>query len=188
MENRDGKQGNVLKVVQLGLQNRVYDAMKQSGFSAEKLAQEFRNEGFDITPQSLRKFIRKTKDAQKEIMRQDSRVHNEITQLAMNYTKEIKEILDEIKEVKQEAKDTKDFITYNQMISRLMQGLELIAKITGDVKPKAAVNYDIKVIYNEINNSIEKEMGNLSNEKVIDVEYEIAEEDKIETEKMRQGQ
>jgi hypothetical protein len=179
--------GNVLKVVEMGLQNKVYDAMKKPGFSVEGLARQLQNEGVDITPQSIRKFIKKSKDAQKEIIQQDMKMSSELSQLAMDYNKELKDILKEIQVVKNDAKDTKDYVTYNQMISRILQGIELLAKITGDMKPKANINYDIKVIYNEINNDIEKQMSELKNEKIIDVEYEIKEEDKIETEKTRQG-
>lgn len=185
MQNRDGANGNVLKVIQLGVQDKVYEAMKKPGFSVEALTRQLQNEGLDITAQSIRKFISKTKEAQKEIIKQDLKTSNEIMQLAMDYSKELKDILAEVQEVKKEAKDTKDFVTYNQMISRLLQGIELIAKLTGDIKPKANINYDIKVIYNEINNDIEKQMVDLTSNKTIDVEYEIVEEDKIEEQNIK---
>jgi hypothetical protein len=187
MNERDGNKGNVLKIVQLGLQNKVYDAMKSPGFSVEGLTRQFQNEGIDITAQSIRKFIKKTKEAQKELIKQDLKASNEIMQLAMDYSKELKGILTEVQQVKNEAKDNKDFVTYNKLVGKLLQGIELIAKLTGDVKPKANINYDIKVIYNEINNDIEREMSRLTTDKIIDIEHEIIEDDKKEFERISEA-
>ena len=187
MQSRNGSAGNVLKVVQLGVENKVYDAMKQPGFSVEALTRQFQNEGIDITAQSIRKFIRKTKEAQKALIKQDLKVSGEIMKLAMDYSKELKDILKEVQEVKDDAKNSKDYVTYNQMIDKLYKGLELIAKLTGDIKPRVDVNYDIKVIYNEINNDIEKQMSVLNSNKAVDVEYEIVEEDKKEYERINEA-
>jgi gas vesicle protein len=187
MESRNGSKGNILKVVELNLQNRVYDAMKKPGFAVEELTRQLGNEGIDITAQSIRKFIRKTKDAQKELIKQDMKVSGEIMKLAMDYSKELKDILKEVQQVKNEAKENKDFVTYNQLVGKLLQGIELIAKLTGDVKPKANINYDIKVIYNEINNDIEKQMSGLTSDKIIDIDYEIAEDDKKEYERLSEA-
>ena len=105
----------------------------------------------------------------------------------MDYSKELKEILKEVKEVRDDAKNSKDYVTYNQMIDKLYKGLELIARLTGDIKTKVDVNYDIKVIYNEINNDIERQMSILNDNKSIDVEYEIVEEDKKEFERINEA-
>lgn len=185
MQTRDGSKGNVLKVIELGVENKVYEAMKKPGFSVEALTRQLQNEGIDITSQSIRKFINKTKTAQQELIKQDLKASGEIMQLAMDYSKELKSILKEVQEVKDEARINKDFVTYNQLVGKLLQGIELIAKITGDVKPKANINYDIKVIYNEINNDIERQMGVLTDsDKILDVEFEVEKEDKLEREKM----
>jgi len=55
MENK-----NILKVIRLGLQERVYNAMRNPIFSVEGLCRDLNAEGIKITSQSIRKFIRKT--------------------------------------------------------------------------------------------------------------------------------
>ena len=94
--------------------------------------------------------------------------------------------MDEVGEVAEETKGTKDYATYNQMIDKLFKGVELIAKITGDIKPKG--NMDINIIYNQINSNIEKDMrdtrNDIFNAKVIDIDYEIAKEDKFYSDKI----
>ncbi len=178
--NRKGKKGNVLKVVELGLQDKVYTAMKQIGFSAASLARELRSEGIEITAQSIRKFIKKTKKAQQQLIQTDLKASNEVIKLSMNYNKALNDILKEVEEVKNTAKDKKDYITYNQLIGRLLQGIELFAKLTGDMKPKGSV--DINIIYNEITTDIENKMKNLKNNlhsdsTIVDVEFEVSNED-----------
>jgi len=172
---------NVLKVIQLNLQDRVYNSMKKQDFSVEGLCREFNNEGLKITAQSIRKFIKKTKQAQQELIKKDVKLSNEIMKTAMDYNKALREILNEVKDVKNQAKDEKDFTTYNQLIGRLLQGIELFAKLTGDMKPKG--NVDINIIYNEINDNIENKMEKAKKDifdstNIIDVEYEIINDDK----------
>ena len=105
----------------------------------------------------------------------------------MDYSKALKEILTEVQEVKDEAKTEKDFTTYNQLVGRLMQGIELIAKLSGDLKPKGSI--DINIIYNEINTDVEKKMSDLKdkivNGEVIDVDAEIIEEDSRQENKLK---
>jgi len=172
-------QGNVMKVVSLGLQDRVYSEMKKPTFSIEKLARTLSEEGTNITSQSIRKFIHKTKKAQQELIAKDLQTANQVKQLTIDYTKELHSILDEVKEVKNTAKDEKDMATYNQLIGRLMQGIELLAKLTGDIKPKGSV--DINIIYQEINQEVQQDMKKLRKEmfsgKVIDIDFEIKKSD-----------
>lgn len=179
---------NVLKVVELGLEQRVYDAMKKKGFSVEALTRELNDEGIEITAQSIRKFIKKTKKAQRELIQQDLSLTKEIKELTMDYNNAIRSILDEVNEVKNEAKNEKDYATYNQLIGRLMQGIELIAKLTGDLKPKQSI--DINVIYHELNNDIEKRMRDNSRQfkmaEVIDIDAIVEEEDEKESKKLRE--
>jgi len=187
----DVKKKNILKIVELGLENQVYEAMRKPGFSAEALAREFTADGHSITAQSIRKFIKKTKKAQQEIIQKDMRVSSELVKTAMDYNKALRSILDEVEEVKNEAKNEKDFTTYNQLVGRLLQGIELFAKLTGDMKPKG--NVDIKIIYNQINDDIETSMQGVrkdlfSKVGAIDIDFEILEEDKIISEKISSGE
>lgn len=177
---------NVLKVIELGLENRVYDAMKEKGFSVEALTRQLNDEGINITAQSIRKFIKKTQKAQKELIAKDLSVANEIKKLTMDYGAAIRGILDEVNEVKNMAKDEKDYATYNQLVGRLMQGIELIAKLTGDLKQQGQV--DINIVYNEISNDVEKKMKNKSFKvpEVIDIDKIIEEEDYARAEDIKE--
>jgi hypothetical protein len=178
------KPGLSLKVVELGIQDKVYEAMMKPNFSVEGLTRELNSQGIVITSQSIRKFIKKTKDAQKELIKTDLNSANEIKKLTIDYATEIKDILAEVKEIKNTALNDKDLATVNQMIGRLFQGLELVAKLTGDIRPSGSV--DINIVYNEINSNIEKDMkdvrSKLFDSEVFDVEAEVIEEDKQEEE------
>lgn len=173
-------QGNILKVVRMGLNDRVYQEMKKDTFSVEKLTKELNAEGKNITAQSIRKFIRKTKKAQQELISKDLRSAEQFKNLTMDYSRELKDILEEVKTVKNQAITNKDLATYNQLVGRIFQGIELIAKITGDIKPKG--NVDIKIIYNEISNKIEKDMDDIKKDIFSDspeiIDAEIIKDDK----------
>ena len=168
---------NVLKVVELGLEQKVYDAMKKPGFSVEALTRQLNDEGINITAQSIRKFIKKTKKAQRELIQKDLSLANEIKALTLDYSAAIRSILDEVNEVKNDAKNEKDYATYNQLVGRLMQGIELVAKLTGDLKQSGHV--DIKIVYNEINSEVEKKLSGkkFKMPEVIDIDAVIIEED-----------
>ena len=186
MLNEENK--NVLKIIRMNLQNRVYEAMKRPNFSAESLCREFNAEGLQITAQSIRKFIKNTKQAQRELIQKDVRMSTEIMKIAMDYNKELRNILTEVQEVKNQAKTEKDFTTYNQLIGRLLQGIELFAKLTGDMKTKG--NIDVKIVYNQISDSIENNMRDIKKNVLdtcdaLDVDYEVVSEDKKITEKLQ---
>ena len=179
MTNDKKMQGNVMKVVALGLEDRVYNEMKKPTFSIEKLSRQLSEEGTNITAQSLRKFIHKTKKAQQELIAKDLQTATQVKQLTLDYTHELHSILDEVKDVKNTAKNEKDMATYNQLIGRLMQGIELLAKLTGDIRPKGTV--DINILYQEINNEVQQDMKKLRKDmfsgKIIDVDFEIKKSD-----------
>ena len=179
--------GNIMKVVDMGLDLRVFEEMKRDGFSAEALSRKLKTEGKEISAQSIRKFIKKSKKAQQELIQKDIHTAEILKTQIMDYSKALKEILTEVQEVKDEAKTEKDFTTYNQLVGRLMQGIELIAKLSGDLKPKGSI--DINIIYNEINTDVEKKMSDLKdkivNGEVIDVDAEIIEEDSRQENKLK---
>jgi len=172
---------NVLKVKALGIEDKVLHAMKGEKFSVEELTRELNGDGINITAQSIRKYIKKTRKAQQELLKKDTNRAYEVAKITMDYEKELKLILDEVKEVKNSAKDKHDFMLYDRLIGRLLQGIELIAKLTGDMGPLG--NVDIKFIYNEINTDVESKMKQIKddvrdNATIIDVDAEIIEEDK----------
>ena len=76
--------GNVLKVIALGLDKRVYEEMKKPDFSVEALTRQLNSEGFKITAQSIRKFIRNTKRAQRELIAKDINTAVEVKKLTMD--------------------------------------------------------------------------------------------------------
>lgn len=185
MENNElnlNKKSNILKVSELGLDQRIFDEMKKPKFSVEDLTRRLNAEGVQITAQSIRKFVKKSKKAQQNIIATDLHAMEEYKKTTMDYIKVLNNILDEVECIKNSVKDTKDYITYNQMIGRIMQGIELMAKISGDMKPKSTV--DINIIYNEISSDIEKKNRNLKNELfkegvIIDVDTDVSTEDKV---------
>lgn len=179
---------NIMRVVELGLQTRVLEAMKEPGFSPNKLSATLQKENIDLSAHSIRKFIKNTKEAQRELISRDLHQANELVKITMDYNKALKDILKEVEEVKNEAKTEKDYVTYNQLVGRILQGIELIAKLTGDIKPKGSV--DIKIIYNEISRDIENDMKEVkknmfSEDNIIDIDYIIIEEDKKEENKIK---
>lgn len=168
-----------LKIVELGLQQRVYEAMKSPTFSANSFCEELKKEGINISVPSILKFISKSKDAQTQFIKEDIKLANELKTLTTDYTKALKDILNEVEEVKNTVKNEKDYVTYNQLIGRLMQGIELIAKISGELNPNNA-KIDIKYVYNEINMNIEKDMKRVKDammaDAIVDVDAEIIKE------------
>ena len=170
----------VLKVEELGLQTRVYEELMKPKPSMDALTRRLNSEGYAITVQSVRKFVNHTKEAQRELVSKDANAASDLKQLTIDYTKTMKDILEEVKEVKDTARNDRDFATYNQLIGRLMQGIELMAKLSGDIRPKGSI--DINIVYNEINADIERSMGKFKNDmikaQVIDVDAKILEEDK----------
>jgi hypothetical protein len=180
MEKEDrNKHSLILKVTELGLDGRVYEAMKQPRFSVEALTRQLNEEGIEITAQSIRKFIKKTKKAQQELISRDLRAADEYRQITLNYGKALKDILVEVEQVKNTSLAEKDYTTYNQLIGRIMQGIELVAKLTGDIKPKGSI--DINIIYQEINEDVDRKMKTVKNDifrgKIIDIDAEVEEED-----------
>lgn len=184
------KRGNVLKVTELGLQDRVYSEMKKPKFSVEALTRILNEEGVDITAQSIRKFIKKTKKAQQELIQSDLQTATELTKTIKDYGHYLKKIMTEIEEVAEETKGDKDYATYNQMVGRLMQGVELIAKLTGDIKSKGSV--DINIIYNEINNDMANDMRRMKREifkdTIIDIDADILEADLQSEKEIKEGE
>ena len=185
-KKRTNTKGNIMKVVELGLEQRVFDEMRKPKFSVEAFCRQLADEGIKITPQSVRKFIRKTKNAQQILAQQDLSVAREVKELTMNYTTELKNILTEVQEVKNEAKADKDLAIYDKLVGRIYQGIELLAKLSGEIKPKGSV--DIKIIYNSIQDDVESRMRKIKDELLktsVDVDSIIEEEDEKYAEELR---
>ena len=79
--------------------------------------------------------------------------------------------------------------TYTKLIGKLYQGIELLAKLRGDLQQKNNKGVDINIIINEINKEAfdhnKTLRDNLHNIKTIDIEAEIVEEDKQKEQELR---
>jgi galactitol-specific phosphotransferase system IIB component len=159
-EKRNIKKHNTSKIETLGLKNRLFDEMKKPDFNVLKFTKQLQEEGYDISNSSVNRYIYSSKEIQKDIIATDLRAAEEFKKITIDYTRALKSILDEVEEVKNDAKTERDFTTYNQLVGRLMQGIELIAKLSGDLNPKEKI--DINIIYQQINNDIETKMKNIS--------------------------
>ena len=171
---------NVQKVVRLGLQDRVFQALKDK-MSIEHLTKEFTEEGINITAQSIRKFIKSSQTAQKEMIKKDLSEAADYKRMIMDYNSELKDMLQEVKSIKTEVKTEKDWVTYNQMFGRLLQTIELFSKLSGDLQQSGTTKVDIKVMYNQINTEAEKLNRTKSSEifqDIIDVDSIVVDEDK----------
>ena len=172
------KNPTILKVVRLGLQDKIFNMMKENK-NAEEMVKILKSEGINIHPHSIRKFINTNKDAAKIFIAKDIKKYGEYKKLVMEYDKEIKTILDDVNEMRQLAKDTKDFQAYSALVGRLLQGIDLFAKIMGDIKPDGST--EINFIFNEISKDVEKELktarGNIfTDEEIIDVDFIVNDE------------
>ena len=181
------KGSHTMKVVQLGLEKRIIKDSLKKGFSAEALAIKLAEEGTPIGAHSIRKFIKKSSKARQELISKDINAAEKYLEYALEYDKEIKSILYELKEMVQQVKEDGDITGYNQLIGRIFQAIELVAKFAGDLKPSGSV--DINIVYNVIKEDIEKKNQLLRKElfgdsKIIDVDFEVQNEDRELSEKI----
>lgn len=146
---------------------------------ATKISTTLKKKGIKISPLGINRWLSNQRNSDVTETAVESRKKFEM--VVVDYKTEIKDILDEVKEIKKIAKEEKKLDVYVKLVGKLYQGIELLAKLMGDIKPKG--NVDINIIINEINKQTfdeKKGMRNLlhNTEKVINVEAEIIEEDK----------
>lgn len=142
--------------------------------------------GIKIAPVGINRWLSKHKQDSMDNTNVANREKFDL--MVINYKEEITNILDEVKEMKTQAKEKGDLQIADKMIGRLFQGLELLAKLMGDIKPSGSV--DIKVIIKEINQNIfnEKKDGRykLFNSDIVNAEYEIIKNDNKEKAKINE--
>ena len=188
-EEKIQNNNKISKIDSYNLQSRLFEAMKSPDFNPSTFATQLQKEGFDISHNSIRRYMNNTKEIQKQIISSDLQVAEQVKKITIDYTKALKSILDEVEEVKNTAKTEKDFVTYNQLVGRLMQGIELIAKLSGDMNPKSTI--DINIVYKQINEDVEKNMKNVTDsikDKIIDIDADILEEDMKTEQSIKQGE
>lgn len=167
------------KIKFLKLDKLIFDLAIKHNNVAAKVHRELAEMGITIEYSHIVHFIRKitgTKLQEKKFKMEVDRV-SEYNKLSMDYSKELKSILDEVRQIKEKVIKESDYNAYNQLIGRLMQGIELLAKINGDIKLKPTL--DINILYEKVSNDVERRMTKLHNDiykgkiQVIDVDYEI---------------
>lgn len=155
---------------------------------ASKISQMLKEDkDVKISPLSINRWLKKQRE--KDLSEKGIESKEKFDNIVMNYTHELKSILDEIKEIKAIAIQEGKLDTYAKLVGKIYDGLNLFAKINGDIQQKSSGSMDINIIINEINKETFGENKQLRNKlhgfETIDVEAEILEEDKEEEKKLR---
>lgn len=131
--------------------------------------------GIKIGVASVGKWLRKQKKAIKAKTTTELASKEKFEVMVMDYQTEISNILEEVKEMKDIAKNDRKLDTYAKLVDRLYKGIELIAKLSGDIKGSGSV--DINVIINEINkdsfDNHKETRGELFDKSAFDIKAEI---------------
>ena len=171
-------------VEKFGVEDKVLKMYKDR-VPATKISKVLKAEGINIAHVGINRWLKAVK--KKELEKNEIAITKKFEGMVMDYQSEITNILDEVKEMKTIAKEEKQVKDYANLVSKLFQGIELLAKLMGDIKPKGST--DIKIVINEINKqAFDKYKNNrkefFCDEKVI--EAEIIEEDKEQEEKLNE--
>ena len=176
--------GQLFAVEKFNVADEVLE-LYQDNIPLTQISDRLKAKGIDIKPLAINRWIAEQKKAAVTKSKDESLKKFEV--IALNYKNEITSILEEVKELKKFAKDEKKLDLYVKLVSKLFQGIELLAKLMGDIKPSNSV--DINIIINEMNKKVFDEKKSLRNnlfgKTVIDVEAEITESDKKEEEKIK---
>jgi len=102
--------------------------------------------------------------------------------MAINYSNELKTILEEVKEMKAIAKARGELDNYTKLVGKIYDGINLFAKIHGDIKQGGGSNnVDINIIIEKINETASENSQRLRNSfnkhKTFTVDAEIIGED-----------
>lgn len=175
-------------VEQYGVEDFVLDLYKDD-VPMTKISQRLLQEkDIKISPLGISRWLKTQREAKSDIKSLQSKEKYDL--MVLDYKKEVTNILDEVKEMKETVKLDGDLKHYDKMIGRLYQGIELLAKLSGDVKQKGGV--DVNIIINELNTRAFDENRGMRNAlhgfgtgDIIDVEAEIMSQDKKQEDKLR---
>ena len=159
-----------------GVEDEVLKLYKKNLPSTE-ISKQLEKKGINITARAINRWLEKQRALDIKNTQLESRKKFEM--ITTDYHTEITKILDEIKSIKEVAIQEQKLDIYVKLVSKLFQGLELLAKLMGDIKPNGSV--DINIIINEINKQTSKSNKNardLLYNLAIDVEAEIIEDTK----------
>jgi len=173
-------------VDKFGVSDFVLEQFKE-GIPATKISAKLLGEkNIKIAPVGINRWLNKYKT--ESINNTDIVNKEKFDLMVINYKNEITDILDEVKVMKALAKDEGQLDTYVKLVGKLFQGLELLAKLMGDIRPSGSV--DINVIIKEINKNVFEEnksgrhdLFNIETE-TVDAEFEIIKDDNKEKEKL----
>lgn len=175
--------GQLYAVDKLGIVDDVLK-MYKAGMPATKMSKQFLSQGIKIAPLGINRWLGTQKKKASEKMNVEN--YKKYEMMVVDYEFEIKSILDEVKELKDYCKEEKKIDSYTKLVGKLFQGLELLAKLMGDIKPKGSV--DINIFIKELNKQSfdsNKDVRNKLYDNTIDVEAEILKNDKIKEEEMK---
>jgi hypothetical protein len=167
-------------VEQYGVQEKVLE-LYRNGTSINSISKELAKENIKISGPSISRWIKKQTQLFKEKGKNELKTLEKFEIMTMDYENEIKTILDEVKEMKAIAIEQGKLDTYAKLVDRLYRGLELLAKLMGDIRPDGSV--DINLIVNEINketftdNRLQRKKLFKEDENIIDVEAEVIDDD-----------
>lgn len=158
------------------VEDDVLELYKQN-IPATQISLRLEQKGVKISPLGIRRWLdsqRKEDKGSRDIQNRDK-----FENMVIDYKTEITGILNEVNEMRALCKEKNDLKYYDKMLGRLYQGLELLAKLMGDIKPSGSV--DINIIINDINkrafNENRQLRSKLHGATIIDVEAEVTELD-----------
>jgi len=136
-------------VEKYGVEDEVLELYKKN-MPATKISKYLEANGVKIAPTGINRWLA----MQRKVDMRDLRIENvkKFETMVVNYKNEITNILDEVKVMKDLAKEEQKLDSYVKLVGKLFQGLELLAKLMGDMKPTDKV--DVKVMINAINKDI----------------------------------
>lgn len=163
-----------------GLEKFVMEKYKEN-VPATKISSLIKSEhDIYITPLAINRWLKKVKERDMGNIAKNNA--KELQDVAVDYKREIYDILEEVKEMKKYAKDEKHLDGYVKLVGKLYQGLELLAKILGDMQQGQSV--DINVIINRITENEQhrnsKKRSGLFDNNVFDVDAEVVSDEKSE--------
>jgi len=148
--------------------------MHKDGLSPSQISDALTKKGVKISKQGVSGWI----ESQKETFNKqlDAETYKKYANIVVSYKSEIMSVLDEVKMLKGKAIEEKQLNTYVKLVGRLYEGIELLAKLMGDIRPQGTV--DVNVIIKEINNSSYVDNKGVkrklfpAEEKIYDAEFE----------------
>ena len=131
-----------------------------------------------ISPLGVNRWLKGQREKDSDMRELQSKEKFDV--MTIDYKNEITSILEEVKGVRSTALAEGKLDTYVKLVGKLYQGIELLAKLMGDVKSQGGI--DINIIINEINErSFDKNKKMRSamhtfDDEIIDIEADIIEE------------